>query len=185
MQNEIKPQVQLLSRKPPTIAKRDVTDGAARLNLEDEEDSEEESRKKREADFEERQRKAKAEREEKQRRYAEARERIMGSSNNNSSTPTSRESSHGRDNRRQRGGQNRNGSKRSQPVSPTERSPARPLQTNTDQQLFDPEDMRRLPPKRDITNSPREDHPLRQPRGPGEGGRGGFGFAPRGGRPGA
>ncbi|CAK4028168.1 Hypothetical predicted protein [Lecanosticta acicola] len=187
LQNEIKPQVKLLSRKPATIAKRDVTDAAARLNMEDEEDSGDEARRKREAELEARQRQAKLEREDKQRRYAEARERIMGSSNNPSPPQNSRDSPHGRDNRKQRGVPYRNGNRRSQPESPAEQSPSTLDQSNNGSQLFDPEDMgRRLPPKRDMTDSPRDDnHPLRQPRGPSENGRGGFGFSGRDGRPGA
>ncbi|KAK4507731.1 hypothetical protein PRZ48_001466 [Zasmidium cellare] len=172
MKQEFKPT--LLSRKPPTIAKK---------GAEDDEDSEEERRKAQEASFEERQRKAKIEREEKQKRYAEARERIMGSSNA-SPAANSRESSQGRDNNRRGRGNRMNGSRRSQPDTPAERSPVRAAQPRTgDNQLFDPDDMsRRLAPKRETTQSPREDQPLRQPRGPDNSGRGGFGFANRGGK---
>lgn len=174
LKQEYKPPVTLLSRKPaPTIAKRDTTNGMANLTLDDDYDSEEEIRKKREADFEERQRKAKIEREEKQRKYAEARERIMGSP----AAPASRESSQGRDNRKTRS--RGNGSTRnSQPASPSNQSPARP--TSGDPQLFDPNDMGRRLPRREATSSPLEDQPTRQPRGPDRGGRGGFGFSARG-----
>lgn len=163
--------VTLLSRKPPVIAKKG---GGA----EDDDDSEDERRKKRESEFEERQRRAKIEREEKQKRYAEARERIMGASKP-TLTPSSRESSQGRDgNRRPRG--KLNGNRRSQPQSSAEQSPA-PTGT-TDQQLFDPEEMTPRP-KRELNNiTPREDQPLRQPRGPPDSsGRGGFGLGRRGG----
>ena len=182
LKQEFKPQVTLLARKPnaPTIAKKDAAaDGVAKLSIDDQDDSEEEDRKKREADLEERQRKAKIEREEKQRKYAEARERIMGSSSPASPAPTSRESSHGRDNRRSRG--KMNGKRDSQPTSSADQSPAR-LASGADKQLFDPEDMGRRQPKRESTPVPKEEQPLRQPRGPESAGRGGFGFAGRGGR---
>lgn len=173
LKQELKPQVTLLSRKPaPTIAKRDPTNGVANLNPEDDEDSEEEARKKREADFGERQRKAKIEREEKQRKYAEARERIMGSSNSASPAPASRESSQGRDSRRPRG--KLNGSSRSsRPESPAEQSPA--PASSSDNQVFDPNNMGRRIPERKL-NTPNQDAPSRQPRGPDNTGRGGFGF---------
>lgn len=175
LKQEFAPPVTLLSRKPPTIAKRTPADGLGQLSLEDDDDSEEEARKKREASFEERQRQAKIEREEKQRRYAEARERIMGSSNQ-SPTNNSRDSSQARDTRR-RGGKGQT-NRRSQPNSPAE-----PIGSNISSpgpQLFDPEDMgRRLaPPARELNGTPKGEGPSRQPRGPT---RGGFGFASRGG----
>lgn len=177
LKQEFAPPVTLLSRKPPAIAKRTAADGIGQLSIEDEDDSEEEARKKREASFEERQRRAKIEREEKQRRYAEARERIMGSSNP-SPTNNSRDSSQARDTRR-RGGKAQ-GTRRSQPHSPAEPVGSSSPGVGASSQLFDPEDMgRRLaPPARDMNSTPRGEGPSRQPRGPS---RGGFGFAGRGG----
>lgn len=182
LKQEFKPQVQLLSRKAPVIARKDAANGVANLRLDDEDDSEEETKRKQQADLEERQRKAKIDREEKAKKYAEARERIMGSSNSNSpAPPASRESSHGRDNRRSR--QKMPGKRESQPTSSADQSPARVVMANNDSQLFDPNDMgRRMMPKREQTSTPKEDHPSRQPKGP-ESNRGGFGFAVRGGRP--
>lgn len=161
----------VLSRKP-MLAKRDPTNG------DDGDDSEEEARKKKEADFEERKRRAAIEREEKVKKYAEARERIMGTSNSESPAGGSRDSSQGRDNRRTRG-------KASRPTSAGQ-SPARtvPVQNASTggQQVFDPEDMgRRLIPRRETPSTPREGEPARQPKGPDA--RGGFGFG-RGGRTG-
>ena len=180
LKQEFKPPVKLLSRKPnaPVIAKKDATDGVAKLTLEDDdEDSERESRKKRESELEERQRKAKLEREEKQRKYAEARERIMGASNTTSPAPNSRDSSHGRENRRSRG--KANGTLGSQPPS-ADQSPARP--STIEKQLFDPDDMGRKAPKREVNTGSKEEQPVRQPRNPDKSGRGGFGFAGRGGK---
>ncbi|KAK5120971.1 hypothetical protein LTR85_005755 [Meristemomyces frigidus] len=176
LKQELKPQVTLLSRKPaPKIAKKsDPAGGIADLSIEDEgDDSEEEARKKRELDFEERQKKAKLDREEKQRKYAEARERIMGSSGPGSPAVASRESSQGRDARKPR--PRVNGSKMSRPTS-ADQSPA-PANAPGNL-LFDPEDMGRRIPK---PNTPTLDGPTRQPRGPDSSGRGGFGFAGRGG----
>lgn len=169
LKQELKPQVKLLSRKPaPTIAKQD------------DEDSEEEARKKREADFEERQRKAKLDREEKQRKYAEARERIMGSPKPGSPAMRSRESSQGRETRKPR--TKVNGNAGSQPVSSADHSPARAA-SSEQQLLFDPNDMGRRLPMREAPASPKPGEPTRQPRGPDNNGRGGFGFAGRGGTP--
>lgn len=197
LKNEFKPQVTLLSRKPnvPIIAKKkdseNVTNGVAGLKVDDDDDdSEAEGMKKREAELEERQRKAKIEREEKQRRYAEARERIMGSPASGtttaqgagSSTVKSRESSHGRDNRRSRGGRSSGRANHSQPTSSTDQSPARPT-GSVEKVLFDPDDMGRRMPKREgaeVATGLREEHPVRQPRNP-DSARGGFGFGSRGG----
>lgn len=160
----------LLSRKP-VLASNGT--GA------DDDDSEEERRKKTEASFEERKKKAAIEREEKVKKYAEARERIMGSSNSASPAPHSRESSQGRDNRRPRGKQHSNINSR--PTSAGQ-SPARQTMGGGGSQVFDPEDMgRRLGPKREMTSTPKEGEPTRQPRGPDSSGRGGFGFFGRGG----
>ncbi|KXL46136.1 hypothetical protein M433DRAFT_157161 [Acidomyces richmondensis BFW] len=168
LKQDFKPHVKVLSRKPkPTIAKKDATQGVGQLSLDDEDDdSEEEARKKQKADFEERQRKAKIEREEKERRYAEARERIMGSSSINSSQ--------GRENRKGRGGRGNN-NRNSRPTS-SESSPA-PMASGG--QLYDPNEAGKRLPK---PASPSQDGPIRQPRGPDNTVRGGFGFAPRGGR---
>lgn len=177
----------VLSRKPATVlAKRDPTNPMAALSLQDEDDSEEEARRKRDAELEERQRKAKLEREEKVRKYAEARERIMGSSAPTSPKPSaadSRESSQGRsDSRRQRGPGARTGQQEQSLQSGSRHSPRSGTPAS---QLFDPEDMTRRILRKDNSRSadgsttPREGEPVRQPRGPEASGKGGFGFANR------
>ena len=113
LKQEPKAPMMLLSRKP--AAKNGV----------DDDDSEEERRKKNEASFEERKRRAAIEREEKVKKYAEARERIMGSSTPGTPATNSRESSQGRDNRKPRGKQPSN--MNSRPTSAGQ-SPARQLQ---------------------------------------------------------
>lgn len=173
LKQEYKAPVMLLSRKP-ILQKKDASA--------DDEDSEDERRKVREAEFEERQRKAKVEREEKQKRYAEARKRIMGSSNIASPASKSRDSSSQGDNNRRGRGKHSGTARRSHPQTPKEQSPNR--NATSESKLFDPDDMgRRLAPMRAAGSStPNEDQPTRQPRGPDNSGRGGFGFASRGGR---
>lgn len=168
LKQEPKQPMMVLSRKP------------AAKNGDDGDESEEEARKKKEASFEERKKRAAIEREEKVKKYAEARERIMGSSNSASPVPNSRESSQGRDNRKPRGKQPHS-NMNSQPASAAH-SPARQAFGVGGSQVFDPEDMgRRLGPRREMTSTPKEGEPTRQPRGPDSSGRGGFGFAGRGG----
>jgi hypothetical protein len=192
LRQEVKPAVTLLSRKPPQIAKRTGQSGIGGLSLEDDENSEEERLKKQASEREERQRRAKIEHEEKQKRYAEARERIMGASSQTSLlASSSRESSQGRDPRKQKARPNSNygnnsnnyngNQRRSQPETPVDQSPARQAQIQ-EGQLYDPEDTSRRPtPKREISTPNPQDKPVRQPRGPEVSGRGGFGFANRGG----
>ncbi|KAK5134407.1 hypothetical protein LTR08_006454 [Meristemomyces frigidus] len=169
LKQELKPQVTLLSRKPATkIAKK------SDLGEDEGDDSEEEARKKREVDFEERQKKAKLDREEKPKKYAEARERIMGTSTPGSPAATSRESSQARDTRNPR--HRVNGNKASRPTS-ADQSPA-PGAIGTlspTAQLFDPNDAARWIPK---SSTPTLSGPTRQPRGPD--GSSGFGFTGRG-----
>ncbi|KAG9942579.1 hypothetical protein KCU85_g9180, partial [Aureobasidium melanogenum] len=179
LNSDFKPQVKLLTRRPtPQIANR-----MAGLNLEDEDDSEEEERKRQEASLAERQRKAAEERKEKERKYAEVRERLFGSPDSSrdpsaSRTPSTRGDRTSRRGNRGRGG--RNGTPRdSQSNSPADQSPARTIyQPN---QLFDPtyeQKPRSIASPRPAAS--RDEQPVRQPRGPE--GRGGFGFAPRGGK---
>jgi hypothetical protein len=115
VQATFKPNVTMLARKPaPQVLSRNM----AGLNLDDE-DSEEERRKKAEADFEERKARAQKERAEKERKYAEARERIFGSS---AAQDTSRSNS---PNKAPRGKGKARGGRESQPRSSNEQSPAR------------------------------------------------------------
>ena len=167
LKQEPKVPMTVLSRKP-MLAKRDPGSGAT---MDDGEDSEEEARRKKEADYEERKRRAAIEREEKVKKYAEARERIMGTSTSGSPAAGSRESSQGRDHRRPKG-------KGSRPASGGQ-SPARsvPVQNagGGGQLAFDPEDMgRRLVTRRETPSTPKEGEPMRQPKGPDA--RAGFGF---------
>lgn len=188
LKTDFKPTVKVLSRKPtPQIASRnDPSSQMAGLTLEGD-DSEEEERKRSEVVFAERQKKAAYEREEKQRKYAEVRERLFGSQK-----PTSRDSSSDNRNPSNRGGllstdsrgPSRKGRSRnnrdSQPSSSTDQSPARVM--IQPRQLFDPTYDAKPKSQGPGPVLPKEEQPIRMPRGPDGSGRGGFGFAPRGGK---
>ncbi|KAF2739941.1 hypothetical protein EJ04DRAFT_261160 [Polyplosphaeria fusca] len=177
IKSDFKPNVMLLSRKPPAQATPDM----AGLKLQDDEDSEEERRKQNEASFAERQARAQRERAEKERRYAEAREKLFGSqppSDEGRASPNRRGKGRGR------GGRDRD----SQPRLSNEQSPARPPPSG--KQLFDPTyspkpgslyiQKKESGNSRPTTpNGPQQ--PIREPRGPQAIGRGGRGFVPRGG----
>ncbi|PNS16186.1 hypothetical protein CAC42_1949 [Sphaceloma murrayae] len=174
LKTEFRPQMKVLSRKPQATA---PANGMVGLSIHDDDDSEEEERKRAAESLAERQKKAALEREEKQRKYAEARERIMGTSSaatdgaaKNAAAGGSRQSS-----RRGRGP----GGRGSHPGSPAEQSPARAPQTK---QLFDPGYSSRTQAgttPRAIT--PAGEQPVRMPRGPDSSGRRGFAARGRGG----
>ncbi|KAL1607847.1 hypothetical protein SLS60_002785 [Paraconiothyrium brasiliense] len=176
VQSTFKPAVTLLARKPKPPA------GLAGLSL-DGDDSEEEKRKKSEAEFEERKARAQKERAEKERRYAEAREKLFG-------TPANSDESRGASPRRAGKGRGRGG-RDSQPRSSNEQSPARP---SASRQLFEPAYSPKpgsvFVQKKDASTSRpstpnNQEKPIREPRGPQATVRGGRGFAPRGDRTGA
>lgn len=194
IQPTFKPQVKLLSRKPPPqiLSPNGASAGIAGLRIDDDDDSEEERRKEAEESFAERKARADKERAEKERRYKEARERLFGSS-----TPDSSDSRGASPNKSVRGkGRRRGGGggRDSQPPS-NEQSPARqPAGQAGAKQLYDPG----YTPKPDSIYIQRREagrgsrpgtpsdlqQPIREPRGPPAIGRGGRGFAPRGNRTG-
>ncbi|KAF2018769.1 hypothetical protein BU24DRAFT_104792 [Aaosphaeria arxii CBS 175.79] len=179
VQSSFKPNVTVLSRKPPprVLVRNDGSAAMAGLTLDDDDDSEEERRKHAEQSYAERKARAEKEREEKIRKYAEAREKIFGSpapSSGESRGASPSKSSRGRT--RGRGG--RDGSLRSS----AEQSPVRPAPSG--KQLYEPS----YSPKPTSTfvqkresNTSRSSpsngvqQPIREPRGPS-----GRGFAPRG-----
>lgn len=181
-----KPQVKVLSRKP-VIAKRDPASGMSQLSIDDDDDDA--ASKEPTLSAEEIRAKQRKDREEKQRRYDEARAKIFGES-----APSSRGSSPGisgtttpprQDSRRGgrggRGGARGGGyqqQQQQQGVEPQTRSPG-------PRELYDPNYASRDGSQRrqDDTNARQKDEgaPIRAPRGPDASGRGGFGFARRGG----
>ncbi|KAF2002851.1 hypothetical protein P154DRAFT_430223 [Amniculicola lignicola CBS 123094] len=186
LKDSFKPNVTVLSRRPTpqVLSRNDPAAGMVGLKLDDD-DSEEERRKQNEASFAERKARAVQERAEKERRYAEARERLFGSPAASSDDSPNLASP----NKRTRGKGRGRGGRESQPRSSNEQSPARPSNSNR-QQLYDPT----YAPKPNSVYIQRRDasgsrpgtpndmqQPIREPRGPQAIGRGGKGFAPRGG----
>jgi hypothetical protein len=191
--------MKLLSRKPApkTITRRDPVTGLEQLTLVDDDDEDPNANKPQPTPEEIRMRRQR-ELEEKQRRYEEARARIMGESNPTSGTSTpgtvtppqadSRQS--GRSRGRGRGGGYRNENRHDKETSGRRQQTQPGLQAST-RELFDPG----YSPKPGFTMQRREnnrspaqsitardeDQIIRAPRGPDGSGRGGFGFAKRGG----
>lgn len=190
-----KPQVKVLSRKP-LIAKRDPVTGLTQMSLEDDGDAD--AKKEVVLSPEEIRAKQKRDREEKQRRYEEARAKIFGESAPSSGTsspgtttpPRAESRSQGRG--RGRGNGSRNSDNRQ---FDSRRAPAPNLAAG--RELFDPnyapKQEQSTGQRRDIAfqgrgAGPRTEQPqqqpqqaIRAPRGPDGSGRGGFGFARRGG----
>ncbi|ORY13752.1 hypothetical protein BCR34DRAFT_480547 [Clohesyomyces aquaticus] len=187
LKTTFKPSVTVLSRKPPPqlLSRDGASAGMANLKLDDDDDSEEERRKQANASLAERQARAQKERAEKERRYAEVRERLFGSPTPNAEDSRGRSSP----NKPNRGKGRGRGGHDSQPRSSNEQSPAGT--GNPGRQLYDPS----YSPKPNSVYIQKKDssgsrpgtpsdlqQPLREPRGPG---RGGKGFAPRGNRTGS
>ncbi|KAK8156059.1 hypothetical protein BKA80DRAFT_336091 [Phyllosticta citrichinensis] len=172
LKTDLKPGITLLSRKPPPKL---LTRDPKTQNAEDDEDSEEETRKKRDQEFAERQARAQRERGEKQRKYAEVRERLFGSPTPEGSQERSSSRNGGNRNFRAKG---RKGGD-SDVNSSADQSPARG-QANPKRQLYDPtKSTASRPESLSRSGTPNnEQQPIRSPRGPDSSGRGGF--APRG-----
>ncbi|KAG7131511.1 hypothetical protein HYQ45_009890 [Verticillium longisporum] len=178
-----KPQVKVLSRKPPpTMARRvdPVTGAISQLSVRDDDDDDEAGGRAKAVQLtpEEIRARQQREREEKQKRYDEARAKIFGESNPSSGatspagagtvTPPRPDARGG-----QRGGRGHDGGRRpgSRPETPRSGAETR--------ELYDPN----FAPKpgnspKDLQEQPRP--AIRAPRGPDGSGRGGFGFARRG-----
>ena len=161
--------------------------GLEQLTIEDDDEDEDDESKKKSMTMEERQAKAQKEREEKQKKYEEVRERLFGGSGSASSvtspgTVTPPVMRGGGDKGR---GKSRGLRENSRPSSSSNNS-------NKTRQLFDPN----YNPKPDSVylqkkegqssgsrpSTPAEESIIRSPRGPDGSGRGGFGFADRGGK---
>ncbi|KAI9696545.1 MAG: hypothetical protein M1836_005564 [Candelina mexicana] len=191
LKTDFKPSIKVLSRKP--TPKVDPVNGMSQLALEDD-DEEEDAKKKKTLSPEEQRLKAEREREEKRKKYEEARERLFGSqaTGSGASTPGNLTPPLGTSASRGRG---RGKDSREGLASRSKKSPADlPIEQSTEgRRLYDPNYTPKLDSfyvqKRSVetSNSGRstpseEQRPLRQPRGPDGSGRGGSGFAPRGGR---
>jgi len=186
LKSDFKPAVKVLSRKPaPTvIARTDPVSGLEQLTIEDDNDDDDDEGEKKTLTMEERQLKAQKEREEKQKKYEEVRERLFGASDTSSgptspgtlTPPTSRAP----------GDRNRGKNK-----AIRETRPSSSTGTKT-RQLFDPNynakpDSVFVQKKEGQASgsrpmTPAEEPVIRTPKGPDGSGRGGFGFATRGGK---
>ena len=185
LKTEFKPAMKVLSRKPQAKAAPgvDSTFGLGQLSIEDDDEDEEEDARNIPLTAEERLLKTQREREEKQKKYEEARQRLFGkesasaTTNLGSTTPQKVNTSN------ETKTQHRNkGSKDPRPSSSGAGG----------RQLYDPNytlkpdspfiQTKDRTPNSSGRSTPNEQQPIRSPRGPDNSGRGGFGFAPRGGR---
>lgn len=197
-----KPQMKLLSRKPPptTVKTKDPVTGMEKLTIQD--DVEEEEEKPPQPTPEEIRERQQRELEEKQRKYEETRAKIFGESpsgvSSGASTPgtttpplageggSSRGNYRGRG--RGRGGRGGRGGQRNQDnYNKAEAQDRRPGNTGSPfRELFDPDagpkpGSRQQQRMAGTASPPRgPEHAIRAPKGPDGSGRGGFGFANRG-----
>ncbi|KAL8933143.1 MAG: hypothetical protein Q9216_006503 [Gyalolechia sp. 2 TL-2023] len=185
LKSEFKPAMKVLSRKP---ASANTVLGLGQLSLDnDDQDEDEDGSKERVLTAEERQLKAQQEREEKQKKYEEARQRLFGVGNastdkSSGSTTPPRQKANGES----RGMSKSRGARDGRHLisSASGGGPARQLYDPNDKSKPEPTHSQRndRPPTASGRSTPSEQQPIRSPRGPDGSGRGGFGFAPRGGK---
>ena len=174
LKSQWKPTVQVLSRKPKATpaAGSESAVGIDQMRIDDDEDSEDEANKNTMTP-QERQEKAARERDEKQKKYEEVRQKLFGveTFSTSGSTSPARKDGNSRN-------QSRNKSAR-------ESRPSSSASTRT-RQLYDPNDNGKQGAnsvlKKDAKAMLNEVQPVRSPRNPDPSYRGGYGFAPRGGR---
>ncbi|KAL9104116.1 MAG: hypothetical protein Q9163_000918 [Psora crenata] len=161
---EFKPAMKVLSRKPTKPV--NIADGLGQLGVDDEDD--EEVSVQNAMTPEERLRKAQKEREDKQKAYEERRRELFGKEDKTPSPTSKRDGTSRNQSRASRGNESR-------PPSAA---------SNKARQLYDPNEYAKpasmRPQKKELTMP--EIQPVREPRAPDGSGRGGLGFAPRGGR---
>lgn len=177
LKSEFKPAVKVLSRKPEKKKSLAATEGIDQLNIEDDDESEDEN-KKPQLTAEERREKAQRELEEKQKKYEEVKQRLFG--NDQSSSATAASSSKKNSSKNSSPSRNQNWNKNNRDSRPSSSS------SNKTGRLYDPNDSGKLGSssvlRKETKVEPDEIQPIRSPRAPETSGRGGFGFAPRGGR---
>ncbi|KAL2043510.1 hypothetical protein N7G274_003817 [Stereocaulon virgatum] len=180
LKSEFKPAMQVLSRKPASRAAPsiDPATGLAQLSVEDEDEDEDDATKNT-LTMQERQEKAQREREEKQRKYEEVRQKLFGTEEASTSSKA------GSTSPAKNNGSSRNQSRNKAPRDSRPSSSAS-NRTPGARQLYDPHDSGKPGTssiqKKETKGTPNEIQPIRNPRNPDDSGRGGFGFAPRGGR---
>jgi hypothetical protein len=172
LKEEFKPAMKVLSRKPAAKPANPVL-GVGGLSVEDDGDSDDEA-KKNTMTMQERQEKTQRDREEKQKKYEEVRQKLFGTNESSNSSP------------RPPSAMKMNGSPRNQSKNQVARD-SRPSSSasNKTRQLYDPNDTKPGATsvlKKETKAAPVEMQPIRAPRNPDGSGRGGFGFASRGGQ---
>ncbi|KAL8926480.1 MAG: hypothetical protein Q9172_001783 [Xanthocarpia lactea] len=187
LKSEFKPAMQVLSRKPAKPASTsNLASGLGQLSVDDEDDDEEDEAKTKTLTAEERQLKAQKEREEKQKKYDVARERILG----NNSAVAGKSSGNITPPRGKVNGSSR-GPNRNKTAAEGRNLTSSPTRAGSARQLYDPNYTAKPDsayvqkdntPNGSGRSTPIEQQPIRNPRGPDGSGRGGFGFAPRGGK---
>ena len=176
LKTEFKPAMKVLSRKPekkPSVG----LEGIDQLNIDDDDESEDES-KNHELTAEQRREKAQRELEEKQKKYEEAKQRLFGTDQSSSATAAS--SSRKNTSKNSSPSRNQNWNRNSRDSRPSSSS------SNKTGRLYDPNDTGKPGAssvlRKETKANPDELQPIRSPRAPETSGRGGFGFAPRGGK---
>ena len=176
LQSDFKPAMKVLSRKPDKKSGANV-EGIGQLNIDDDDESEDEN-KKHELTAEERREKAQREREEKQKKYEEVRQKLFG--NDQSSTATAASGSKKNTSKNSSPSRNQSRNKNSRDSRPSSSL------SNKTGRLYDPNDTGKPGVssvlRKEANVEPNAVQPIRSPRAPEISGRGGFGFAPRGGK---
>ena len=176
LKTEFKPAMKVLSRKPEKNSSAGV-EGIDQLNIDDDDESENEN-KKHELTAEQRREKAQRELEEKQKKYEEAKQRLFGTDQSSSAIAAS--SSRKSNSKNSSPSRNQNWNKNSRDSRPSSSS------SNKAGRLYDPNDTGKPGAssvlRKETKVEPNELQPIRSPRAPDASGRGGFGFAPRGGK---
>ena len=176
LKTEFKPAMKVLSRKPEKKSSIGV-EGIDQLNIDDDDESENEN-KKHELTAEQRREKAQRELEERQKKYEEAKQRLFGTDQSSSAIAAS--SSRKNTSKNSSPSRNQNWNKNSRDSRPSSSS------SNKAGRLYDPNDTGKPGAssvlRKETKTEPNELQPIRSPRAPDTSGRGGFGFAPRGGK---
>ena len=180
LKSEFKPAMKVLSRKPEKKSAAGV-EGVGQLNIDDDDESEEEN-KKPVLTAEERREKAQRELEEKQKKYEEVKQRLFGNDQSTNSPSTTAASGSKRNNSKNSSpSRNQSWNKNGRDSRPSSSS------SNKTGRLYDPNESSKAGVssvlRKETKAEPDELQPIRSPRGPDTSGRGGFGFAPRGGKP--
>ncbi|KAL8712329.1 MAG: hypothetical protein Q9220_003480 [cf. Caloplaca sp. 1 TL-2023] len=189
LKSEFKPAMQVLSRKPATApaTSKDTSLGPSQATPNDDDEEDDEEGKTRVLTLEERQLKAQQEREQKQKKYDEARQRLFGGNGVSTGRPTGNTTPP----RAKFNGDSR-GSSKNRNMLDGRAAPSLAAGPGLARQLYDPGYTAKPDSSHSQTHSrtpdasgrstPIEQQPVRNPRGPDGSGRGGFGFAHRGGK---